>query len=629
MDPLDTHTVLTLVAHLCPRRVLEIGTTAGHMTAHLTAFTPSDALVYSVRLTAEEVPPAPPVGFRPRSDAAPRDRAVPHPGACAPVLDHFGTAHKALRITTGAGTFDATRLAPLDLVYAQGESDRASGRANSLAAYTARRPGGYLVWHDGRGPIGWGAGERSRAELPFPERIYRVAGTRVAFLIKGEGLGATAGADSRPGGGRLGRGVRWRPRGVAHINRAVCAELVARGHDVALVRSPKRTLGVTPLAPVPELSALRGRELPGAVQVRHRWPADFSAPVGSGPLALMVPWEYGRLPRAWLEPMLTTVDEVWCYSRSVLRAFVASGVPEARLALVPPGVDPEHFRPGVPPLSLPTDKRVKLLFLGGTIPRRGFDVLLDAYCRAFGRADDVCLVVKDLGASSFYAASPPGNGCAVRTDARAPEVIYWSADLSADELPRLYAACDALVLPYRGEGFGLPVLEAMACGVPVVVTAGGPTDEFVPATACWRVPARLRYFADESVGGQPTVGRPWWLEPDPDVLVSALREVVAGADERARRGGAARRALGWTWAHGFGGGGSGSGAANAHTGAVPRAPRRRASAAPTGRPRRRGAVRAPAPFVRAVALRLRRTDRRHRHTEPRAARSRRGPSSRR
>jgi tetratricopeptide (TPR) repeat protein len=113
----------------------------------------------------------------------------------------------------------------------------------------------------------------------------------------------------------------------------------------------------------------------------------------------------------------------------------------------------------------------------------------------------------------------------------------------------LYAACDALVHPYRGEGFGLPVLEAMACGRPVVVTAGGPTDEFAPRSACWRVPARLQYFESESVGELDTVGKPWWLEPDPDALVAILRELVSNADERKKRGDAARRAgLGFTWA---------------------------------------------------------------------------------
>ena len=113
----------------------------------------------------------------------------------------------------------------------------------------------------------------------------------------------------------------------------------------------------------------------------------------TGPFVLVQPWEFGRLPRAWVEPINETVDEVWCYSRSVLRAFAASGVREDRLALVPPGVDPDRFRPDLEPLPLPTDKRVKLLFVGGTITRKGFDALLSAYARAFTASDVVCLVV--------------------------------------------------------------------------------------------------------------------------------------------------------------------------------------------------------------------------------------------
>src|SRR5262249_2135899 len=154
---------------------------------------------------------------------------------------------------------------------------------------------------------------------------------------------------------------------------------------------------------------------------------------------------------------------------------VASGVPEDRVVVVPNGVDPDRFRPGLAPLALSTSKRVKLLFVGGTIPRKGFDVLLDAYRRAFTRADDVCLVVKDMGVGTFYQNQTAGERIhAMQGDPNAPEVLYLTDDLPEDDLPRLYSSCDALVHPYRGEGFGLPVLEAMACGLPVVVTAGGP-----------------------------------------------------------------------------------------------------------------------------------------------------------
>lgn len=52
--------------------------------------------------------------------------------------------------------------------------------------------------------------------------------------------------------------------------------------------------------------------------------------------------------------------------------------------------------------------------------------------------------------------------------------------MTAGQMASLYAATHVLVAPYRGEGFCLPVLEAMAVGVCPIVPRGGPTDDFVP-----------------------------------------------------------------------------------------------------------------------------------------------------
>jgi glycosyltransferase involved in cell wall biosynthesis/tetratricopeptide (TPR) repeat protein/predicted O-methyltransferase YrrM len=536
--PHDTAAVLSLVAYQRPRRVLEIGTAAGHMTANLTAFTPADAVVYSMGIVAED-------GAKSGTQA--QEYEVPRRDQFAKHINHFGTAHKAQLITADSRTYDFTRLAPLDFVFVDGGVDYQTARSDSLRAYHSLRPGGLLVWHDLPSPTPWVEVEKAVADVAFPEPVYKIAGTGVAFLVKGESVGGAANADT------ANVAVSWDGEfsaihSLAAVNRAVCAELVARGHDVALLQS--RSNLATPFELPEELASRLARELPNAVTVRHRWPPDFSAPVSKGAFVLMQPWEYGRLPRAWIEPILTTVDEVWAYSRSVLRAYVASGVPEARVMLVPPGVDPDLYRPGLDPLPLPTQKKIKLLFVGGTIPRKGFDLLLTAYRKAFTRADDVCLVVKDMGVGTFYQGQTAGNLIEqLRSDPNTPEIVYLTDDLAEKDLARLYASCDTLVHPYRGEGFALPVLEAMACGKPVVVTSGGPTDEFVPSSAGWKIPARVSYFEHEKVGDMPTAGKPWWLEPDTDALTAILQAIVADSSERHKRGEAARRAaLGWTWA---------------------------------------------------------------------------------
>lgn len=536
----DTHVVLTLLAHLRPIRILEVGTAAGHMTANLSAWSPPDALVFSLGIVAET---------RSVSGAAEQQSEIPTRAEFARHANHFGTAHKTLLIAADSRTYDFARIAPLDFCFVDGGHDRLTAQSDIRGAYAALRTGGCLVLHDWGSSVEWVPVREAAAALGLPEPIYHVAGTEVAFLFKGEGVGATADSN-RPRVAIAWEGEFEPTHSLATVNRAVCSELVARGQGVALQPSP-------PLMPVgsrvdlrPELVACTNRPLRSDAVVRHRWPPDFTPPAGTGAFVVCQPWEYGRIPRAWVQPIVDAADEVWVYSRAVERAYVASGVPADRVKVVPLGVDPDRFRPDASPLPLTTTRRVKFLFVGGTIRRKGFDVLLAAYRRAFTAADDVGLVAKDLGADTFYRNQTAGAAiAALQADPSAPAVEYLDRDLSEADLPGLYTACDVLVLPYRGEGFALPVLEAMACGRPVIVTAGGPTDEFVPPSAGWRIPARVAYIPTEEVGGSATAGRPWWLEPDGDALVAALREAAAGAEERATRGAAARRAaLGWTWA---------------------------------------------------------------------------------
>ncbi len=301
----------------------------------------------------------------------------------------------------------------------------------------------------------------------------------------------------------------------AQVNREFCQRLIARGHDLALNSSSAAD-----------------------VHVRHQWPPSFSPPP-DGHWVIMQPWEFGSVPRSWVGPMTESVDEVWAYTRFVRDCYVHAGVPSDRVHVVPLGVDPSRFHPGVAPYPLRTTKPLKFLFVGGTIHRKGIDILLKAYEETFTSSDPVCLVIKDIGGASFYRGQTAGDRIGqIRGRPAAPEIEYLDQELSVDELAGLYTACDCLVHPYRGEGFGLPIAEAMASGLPVIVTGYGAALDFCNGENAYLIPARIMQFREKRIGDLETVDHPWLAEPDPLALGKFLRAVVDRPAEARAKGSA-------------------------------------------------------------------------------------------
>jgi len=277
------------------------------------------------------------------------------------------------------------------------------------------------------------------------------------------------------------------------------------------------------------------------VEVRHRWPPDLG-PAPGGRLAVIQPWEFGAIPRDWVAPLRENVDELWVPSDYVRRMYLAAGLDEDRVVTIPNGVDLDRLAPDGPRLELPDAPGTRFLFVGGLIWRKGQDLLLAAWREAFAGRDDVTLVVKGVGAGGVYRNGDHDDMRAYAGAGELPRVRLIEDDLDDDDLAALYRACDVLVHPYRGEGFAMPVLEAMAAGLPTIVTAGGPTDEFCPPQAGWRIRSTRAEFPSDRVDTLATVGRPWVLEPDPAHLVACLREAAAQPQERRRRGAAGREA---------------------------------------------------------------------------------------
>jgi glycosyltransferase involved in cell wall biosynthesis len=242
-----------------------------------------------------------------------------------------------------------------------------------------------------------------------------------------------------------------------------------------------------------ELLPLVNRELAREpdVVVRHAFPPNWTKPVAGGWVHIQ-PWEFGRLPQDWLPHLRDHVDEIWAPSNYVRDVYIASGISPAKIQVIPWGVDLSIFNPDQPPLDLRTEKTFRLLFVGGTIYRKGIDRALAAFREEFGPADDVCLVVKDQGARSFYAHSPiRAQLLEAVQNLRDPKIVYIDEDYTAGQMASLYCACQCLVAPYRGEGFGLPMLESAACAVPAIVPRGGPTDDFLDEDTAYLLNSEL------------------------------------------------------------------------------------------------------------------------------------------
>jgi glycosyltransferase involved in cell wall biosynthesis len=165
---------------------------------------------------------------------------------------------------------------------------------------------------------------------------------------------------------------------------------------------------------------------------------------------------YGRLV---VPHMIRAARRVIAVSEFTQRELVeVLHVPEERIRVIPNAVDDE-FRPDGPAAD-----GDYVLAVGTLEPRKNFERLGEAARRAG-------LELRIVGARGWGGVSANGSG------------VRWLGELADDELARLYRGARCFAYPSLYEGFGIPILEAMACGAPVVTSAGGATEEVAGGAA--------------------------------------------------------------------------------------------------------------------------------------------------
>jgi glycosyltransferase involved in cell wall biosynthesis len=231
-------------------------------------------------------------------------------------------------------------------------------------------------------------------------------------------------------------------------------------------------------------------------------------------------FETDRLHPRWKQKV-DRADAVWVPSQFNADTFSRSGISADKLFVVRDPLDTEMvFSPGY---VFKNRKRFKFLsiFNGIIWYRKGADVLLQAYFRAFSAKDDVCLVVKtDKSLEQLLALA------GLRQGALDPEVEVIRERLSDKEMLSLYSGTDAYVLPSRGEGIGRPYLYAMLKGMPVIATGWSGNREFMNPDNSFLVNYRLKKIpGDLDKMVYPLNEGYCYAEPDADHAAELMRRV--------------------------------------------------------------------------------------------------------
>ena len=307
--------------------------------------------------------------------------------------------------------------------------------------------------------------EVGRCERPSAARAADVAATMALRL----GL-------SPPVVERLGE---WRNRAMQH---RVAGHLSADDTDLLVPAGA----ALKPLARARRLGVRGWLDCPTA---HHRWAERLLLeeqrlqPAFAATMQFPAP---SRLVATRLDREIELADDLILLSSFQRRTFEEQGVDASRLHLAPLGVDIELFRP----LPRRRSRPFTIGFVGQVTQRKGISYLIAAFESLRPRGMRLLVVGRPVGPKQPWAR----------------EGVDHHLPVARSSLPELYAQMDVFVLPSLIEGFGLTALEAMACGVPVVVSentfgtdivADGVNGYVVPIRDAAAITERIGSLADD------------------------------------------------------------------------------------------------------------------------------------
>lgn len=261
-----------------------------------------------------------------------------------------------------------------------------------------------------------------------------------------------------------------------------------------------------------------------AVSIVHHYPIiDDPAPASLRLIIFF--WEETAVPADTIARLNTGFDGVLVAAEFVRRALINAGC-RIPVFVVPLGIDHligANERP-LGALKPQAGQPFRFLHVSSVFERKGPDILLRAYLDAFDGDDTVELYVKTFPNPHNRIADQLRELAAGR--ARPPRVVIDEAPLDDAGLLALYRSAQAMVLPTRGEGFNLPAAEALALGLPLIVTGHGAHTDFATLAN-----ALLTPFCFARSQSHVRAGDSCWVSANPADLARQMRQLKAAVED--------------------------------------------------------------------------------------------------
>ena len=258
------------------------------------------------------------------------------------------------------------------------------------------------------------------------------------------------------------------------------------------------------------------------VVIRNLYPprvADMDGQIN----LLYFAWEESMLPFEWTQQFNQHLDGLPVLSEFIKKILIDNGV---SLPVTVAGCGIDHIRnQDVKPYPLKVKTGYKFLHISSCFPRKGVDLLLEAFIETFTCKDDVSLVIKTF--PNIHNTIEEQVEGLKKSFPLCPPIEIINKELAISEITDLYKQCDALVAPSRGEGFGLPMAEAMWHGLPVITTAYGGQSDFCTEDTSWLID-----FSFRAAKTHMELFDSIWMEPDVKHLGKLMAKVRFAAREQ-------------------------------------------------------------------------------------------------